>query len=247
VTIKSKSNKKTSGFLEIKSLLSQGTRTSPSSDLEAFYAATEALSARAHAELARERDAAALRRLEKLVDRSAVPEEFASASLEPVDDLQKRGFDAAKNFLDSTGFGLVLFGDTGRGKTHAACALLNRLIAAGRQPGLFVTALEFCALIDSSRKWDAEVGEYQTFQKFCDPTLLVIDELYEACDTPYKRGILTSLVDARYRKRLKTIITSNLDFHEIERVIGPRSFDRLLSVGGSVVEMRGPSLRSREF
>ena len=63
-----------------------------------------------------------------------------------------------------------------------------------------------------------------------------------SCDSgKFANTNLASIIDSRYRNKLSTIFTSNLNPMEIERQYGARLADRLLS--DMVIELKGNSRR----
>ena len=144
---------------------------------------------------------------------------------------------------------LVLLGTKGIGKTVAACVALMEIIrreldvpmASGggnnaRRPGLFVTAMEFnrMSLFDrSANGW---------FEKLLDTPGLVIDDLGAEMQTDMVRGLIYELLNTRYNRTRRTIITSNLDKRTLAERYGERVTDRLRERGLSG-EFTGQSLR----
>ena len=99
---------------------------------------------------------------------------------------------------------LLLIGDTGRGKTHLACALLNRALNSGMS-GFYVPYY---------RAIDYKLHETNIFKQMINYDFLIIDE-FGVQDTIFKKNLLQEIIDERYlqctAKQFKpTIIISNL-------------------------------------
>lgn len=71
--------------------------------------------------------------------------------------------------------------------------------------------------------------------------LVIMDDIGSCDSGKFANTNLASIIDSRYRNKLSTIFTSNLNPMEIERQYGARLADRLLS--DMVIELRGNSRR----
>lgn len=90
----------------------------------------------------------------------------------------------------------MLWGDIGTGKTHLACAIANALIAQLR-PVMYCTALEAVMLVNSCWKKGDGMSEYDVYERFGDPQLLIIDEIGVQQGTDFERMVLTSIADIK--------------------------------------------------
>jgi len=209
------------------------------------------ISKQAAAKLGEERQALRQKKSNDLMSRTAIPARYRDAKLLAKSAEQSQAFVEGKAFVDNfqgrlrTGAGMVLWGDIGTGKTHLACAIANALIAQLR-PVLYCTALEAVMLVKSSWKRGADgLTEYDIYQRFGDPQLLIIDEIGVQLGSDFERMVLTSIADIRSRNCLPTIIISNLNPEEIYSLLGERMFDRLVGFGANMVNMPGRSMRLR--
>lgn len=207
------------------------------------------ISRQAAEKLAEERVDAKQRKADSLLRRAQIPSRYANASLDGGMAKQAEAYAAARDFVGSfddrlkTGGGLLLWGDIGTGKTHLACAIANALRMKLR-PVLYCTALEAVMLVKASWKKSSDgLTEYDVYERFGDPELLIIDEIGVQMGSDFERMVLTSIADIRSRNCLPTIIVSNLPPAEIHGLLGERMFDRLVGFDAEVVRMRGPSLR----
>ena len=133
---------------------------------------------------------------------------------------------------------LALFGQSGTGKTHlctaAFCALVRRLGAEG----------EYLRWTTDGRAIKAGALEPGSalFDRCADAPLLYIDDLFKKrMDAPVSDADLRlcfELLDARYNKRLPTILSCELTFEELVML------DE--AIAGRIREMCGPFLVSVE-
>lgn len=179
-------------------------------------------------------------------------------------ELQPKAFDALKGFK---GRSLVLLspGVYGVGKTHLVCALANYLVRTEQTarfkedcylivrcqcPVYVTTESKLLARIrrtynrhDDPRA-ETEDGVYSSLSKF---PLLIIDDVGKVRPRDYSflQGVYFNIIDDRYVKEQKVILTTNLDFKELEEHIGGASADRLREMCGKegFIKMVGKSYR----
>lgn len=209
------------------------------------------LSKQAAAKLATEREERRQQKSTDLLRRAAIPARYAEASLNQPAKEQTKAYDAGRLFVAEfparliTGAGMVLWGDVGTGKTHLACAIANALRYQLR-PVMYCTALEAVMLVKSTWKKAGDgMSEYEIYERFGEPQLLIIDEIGVQLGSDFERTVLTSIADIRSRNCLPTIIISNLKPEEIYSLLGERMFDRLVGFGANMVHMPGKSMRLR--
>jgi DNA replication protein DnaC len=215
--------------------------------LEEFYRQTEALSRSAAQSLARQNIEASQRRAAGLLHRAAIPARFRGADLNLEAPGQAAAYGFVRQYADGfgealrSGAGFLLYGPVGTGKTHLACALANRLLSEMR-PVVYCTAMEAIMAVRATFN-RREESEFDAYERFALPELLILDEVGVQRGTPDEVMTLTQIADRRSRDCLPTAIISNLDPGEILLLLGERAFDRLMGFGGQIVHMPGQSLR----
>lgn len=126
--------------------------------------------------------------------------------------------------LRQNGKGLLLYGNTGTGKTFAACEIANALIDKG-YPALVVNFPEILKKLQGT----FEKQEYiDSFDRY---SLLVLDDLGVERNTSYAKEVVYDVIDSRYRSGLPMIITTNLSMEMIknpEDIENMRIYDRIL-------------------
>lgn len=137
--------------------------------------------------------------------------------------------------LRRSGKGLLLYGNTGTGKTYTACEIANALIDQG-YPVLVTNFARILNTLQGTFEKQEYIDNFQSYQ------LLVIDDLGIERDTAYAKEQVFNIIDSRYRSGLPMIITTNLTMEKIknpEDIENRRIYDRILErcfpieVGGS--------------
>jgi DNA replication protein DnaC len=133
--------------------------------------------------------------------------------------------------------GLVIRGAVGVGKTHAAVAAYRAVVAGGILPAVAVSAP---ALLDGLRPGREPVEELHACE---EARLLLLDDLAAERVTDWTSETLYRLIDARYSRRLPTIITTNATGDRIREGLGERVASRLNGLG-KIVTLEGPDRRT---
>lgn len=201
-----------------------------------------------------------------------VPSMFCDKTFENFDrKLQPKAFDAAKNYmcqcdedLETPPQSMLLLSPNlyGVGKTHLVCAIINREIATREPaylsrsprpcistrpcPAYFTT--EASILLRIRETYNNEEGETEgdIYRKMTTDSLLVIDDVGKVRpkDYGFLQGVYYRIIDSRYVNQQPTILTTNLDYTELEEHIGGACADRLVEMcGKNIIRMSGKSHR----
>lgn len=131
----------------------------------------------------------------------------------------------------------------------------------GKTANVCKIALTYLALIANGNGFDLDNGVYFAYMPELvllttdfenDERKAILDSLMKrklvimddigSCDSgKFANTNLASIIDSRYRNKLATILTSNLDANGLENQYGARLADRLLS--DMVIELKGNSRR----
>lgn len=150
--------------------------------------------------------------------------------------------------LVSEGRSLILFGKTGRGKTHLAIAVAYKAIQNGFS-AKFVTAAELIAdLSDAAR----EGGFREALSTYTQPQVLVVDEVGYLAYSDNAANVLFHVVNDRHLAHKPMIFTTNkspltnwggvLHDHDLAEAIVDRILER-----GRLLVLDGPSYRTRHI
>jgi DNA replication protein DnaC len=133
--------------------------------------------------------------------------------------------------------GLVIRGAVGVGKTYAAVAAYRACVAGGVLPAV---AVSVPALLDGLRPGREPVEDLHVCE---EARLLLLDDLAAERVTDWTSETLYRLVDARYARRLPTIVTTNASGQQIRDGLGERVASRLNGLG-RIVTLDGPDRRA---
>ncbi len=141
---------------------------------------------------------------------------------------------------------LTFTGPCGTGKTHLAYAIAWEWLEAG----CLVRYCQAEELLDNLRRTFDQPQEYtenrdsfeQTFNRFKNVPLLVIDDLGAERLTEWGLAKLDALIDYRYINRLPLVITTNMGANQLPVRIADRLGDPRV---GRIFLLRGPSWRRK--
>jgi DNA replication protein DnaC len=141
------------------------------------------------------------------------------------------------------GRGLWLMGDTGTGKTTLAMLVSKAALEDSRSVAIY-SLPKLLARI--RRTYDSEPGgdSYLSFfERLTSVDLLHIDDLGAEKRSDWVLEQLYALINERYEAQRSILVTTNLDQHELEEQIGPRTVSRLVEICGDPLPLFGPDRR----
>lgn len=130
---------------------------------------------------------------------------------------------AAKRYADkwdrmyADNIGLLLWGNTGNGKTFAAACIANELM----EKGVPVLVTSFARILNSLMGYST--GERNAYLDSLSAfKLLVIDDLGAERQSAFALEQVYNVIDTRYKRRQPLIVTTNLTMSEMKK---PQSMD----------------------
>jgi len=161
----------------------------------------------------------------------------------------------------------------GLGKTHLVCALINQIIETDDKaliiqktyirkrpcPVFYISENVLLRRIRQTYSRNSkkdftenyEETEEDVYKKLAKYDLLIIDDVgkVRARDMSFLQGVYFNIIDQRYNDCQPIILTTNLDYTDLEVHIGGACADRLLEMAGKegFIVMRGTSYRKKKM
>lgn len=139
----------------------------------------------------------------------------------------RRYVDKWSQMLDEN-IGLLMWGDTGNGKTYAAACIANALI----DKGVPVLSTSFGKILSAVTGMfaDERVAYIESLQEF---PLLILDDLGAERQSQFALETVYTVIDNRYKAKLPVIVTTNIPLAELKNAPNmdyQRIYDRLLEM-----------------
>lgn len=140
-----------------------------------------------------------------------------------------------------TGFLFGLLGGYGTGKSQMGATLVHQ--ACQTQTAMFIHAPELFDTIKDVFRGDDGDTVRQQLQKFISPKLLVIDEVNQGL-TEADIRYLHRVICQRYDDVTDTLLISNENKENFQRLVGDRITSRMIECGG-IIDANWPSFRTK--
>ena len=161
------------------------------------------------------------------------------ASLRPMrfdtDDLRARGYtDKGRRYVANWGIverdnvGMLLWGNTGTGKTFLAACIANALIDQG--VSVMMTSFPRILAAVQGLRPEERAGYFDDLNSY---RLLVIDDLGAERQSEYALEIVYNVIDGRYKAQKPLIVTTNTPLVEMQKAPNmdyQRIYDRVLAM-----------------
>ena len=139
------------------------------------------------------------------------------------------------------GLGLLLTGDNGVGKTHLAVSVLRELMSQKGARGQFWDFHELIREIRNSYNPETKTTELMVLEPVVEADVLLLDDLGAWKMTDWMNDTLFYVLNSRYLAKRATIITTNYQDADKEKVLNADFLTRK----EFLVERIGQRLRSR--
>ncbi|WP_322622136.1 ATP-binding protein [Aedoeadaptatus coxii] len=136
--------------------------------------------------------------------------------------------------------GMIFYGLPGTGKSHLAFSIANNLLEYGYK----VIVLSQTGLMQEIKRVSkfGTQGEVEFFDEIGRCDLLILDDLGVGGRSDWELSQLYKAIDDRYRAKLPTIVTTNLDMEKLCKYLSydgvDRTFDRLMEMCPIPVEFK---------
>jgi DNA replication protein DnaC len=158
-------------------------------------------------------------------------------------------YNAMKNILEYTmqyantftpqSRSILMFGQTGLGKTHLSLAIANKVLEKGY-------GVIYDSAINILRSIEKEHFSYEhssdMIDLVMDTDLLILDDLGTEYETPFYNATIYNIINTRLNRGKPSIISTNLDLSGISRRYDKRVMSRIAS-SYSCLEFRGEDVR----
>ena len=137
---------------------------------------------------------------------------------------------------------MIMLGNVGVGKTHLAKASVSWIIGR-KEMVVYMTSAELASKVKSmmdTNKYDEYVNHLKNVKH------LIIDDLGREYSTDYVRSLFYEILDYRYSRRMRTMITSNFSLDELEQVFDFAVVDRFKDVMVSTLVVLGETESMRQ-
>lgn len=131
-------------------------------------------------------------------------------------DIIKKAKNYVKHFeeMRKDNVGLLLYGNVGSGKTYIACSIANAIIT---EYSYTVKMRNFAQILNDLQKGGFNLDRNEYIEQITNSTLLILDDFGIERNTEYALEQIYNVINARYLKARPTIITTNLNFKDIEK------------------------------
>lgn len=197
----------------------------------------------------RKKAEAEMQRIQKLKKQSLMDAKFTGVSFDTLQLTQhnqknlKLCRSYAKRFDEmlAKSQGLLMWGNVGTGKSYAAAAIANFLLAQ-KVP---VVMTSFVKIVEDIQL--KKINESDFLDSLSYAKLVIFDDLGAERGTDFAAEIVYNAIDDRYRKKLPMIITTNKTLPEMQEELNPkysRIYDRIFEVCYPM-QFTGPSWRRK--
>lgn len=155
------------------------------------------------------------------------------ATFIPSED-QQNAYKRARDFADNPDENwLILLGANGTGKTHLAAAVGNRRLELG-EPAVFIVVPDLLDHLRSTFSPSSDITFDGLFENVRGTPLLILDDLGTQTTTQWANEKLFQILNHRYMLKLPTVITTNVELHELGDRLASRMADWSLSIPVSI-------------
>ena len=185
---------------------------------------------------------------------AVIPRRFQGVSFDrsPVRDMEPVVVREVRRFVDNiqqeldAGRGLWFEGDVGTGKTTLAMLVSKAALDAGRSVAIY-SLPRLLAEIRKTYDDQSERSYLELLDRLVEVDLLHIDDLGAERTSEWVLEQLYSIINARYEAHRSLVITTNLQPHQLEEQITPRTVSRLVEICGDPLPLYGRDRRKDRF
>ena len=149
------------------------------------------------------------------ISRNQIAYTFENVDKDTDKEIIKKAKNYVKHFeeMREDNIGLLLYGSVGSGKTYLACAIANAIIT---EYSYTVKMRNFAQILNDLQKGGFNLDRNEYINSLTNSTLFILDDFGIERNTEYALEQIYNVINARYLKARPTIITTNLNFKDIE-------------------------------
>ena len=150
------------------------------------------------------------------ISKNQIAYTFENADEDTDKEIIKKTKNYVKHFeeMRKDNVGLLLYGNVGSGKTYIACSIANAIIT---EYSYNVKMRNFAQILNDLQKGGFTLDRNEYIEQITNPALLILDDFGIERITEYALEQIYNVINARYLKARPTIITTNLNFKDIEQ------------------------------
>lgn len=132
----------------------------------------------------------------------------------------------AGSFNEDSG-SILMFGNTGLGKTHISLAIANEVLKKGRSV-VYDSVINLLRIIEKEHFSFAHSSE--TLDNILSTDLLILDDLGTEFETKFYNSVIYNIVNTRLIREKATIINTNMELEEISQRYGGKVASRIATM-----------------
>ena len=183
-----------------------------------------------------EEDQKKIKRLERLRKYSLMDDRFEGCTLDTWSDeignreLKRIVTRYVDHWLEmyEGNIGLLIHGDPGIGKTHAAFTIANEIINRYKSPVIAISSIGLLSRIKETYAKYGQEAEIDIIRSLENAKLLIIDDFGAEQKTAWSTSMLYQIIDSRYRSGKPMFITTNMTLKQLkEKLTADDGVDRI--------------------
>ncbi|MBR5513279.1 MAG: ATP-binding protein [Ruminococcus sp.] len=134
---------------------------------------------------------------------------------------------------------ILIFGNTGLGKTHISLAIANEVLKKGFSV-IYDSTMNI--LRDIEKEHFSHDKSTEMLDLVCDTDLLILDDLGTEFESKFYNSAIYNIINSRLVKGLPTIINTNMDFSALSLRYGGKVASRITTIY-NCLEFKGDDVR----
>lgn len=141
---------------------------------------------------------------------------------------------------------LIMYGNTGTGKTHLACAMTSALLRRGVSVA-YLPILTMLTQYQDITSYGGEGTREEFFARLRAPDLLIIDEFGIVSLKDSERITLHRVIDERYTRKSPLVLIGNMSLSEMGKEVGERALRRIMGEATPIIFNWATSINGELF